>query len=148
MPFSRWLHALRLLLSRRNAVRRSSRTLGVRSNDFPFRELLAQCHDFIEVTGRVGDVVLLHPFMLHASSQNHSRTARFLTNPPIHLREPMRLSREDGAYSPVEKSILSALQVEALDFEIQGEREKIVPERVLRQQKTIEAEKARLAAAH
>ncbi len=120
---------------------------GVRPNDFPFRDMIAQCHDFIEVTGRVGDVILLHPFILHASSQNHRPTARFLTNPPITLKEPMRLSRPDDSYSPVERGTLRALGVEALDFEMQGERERIVPERVKRQEQVIRDEKARLAAA-
>ena len=121
------------------------RPQGARPGEFPFRDMIAQCHDFIEVTGQIGDVILLHPFVLHASSQNHRSTARFLTNPPIHLREPMRFSRPDGDYSPVERATLSALGVESLDFEISGEREKIVPERVKRQQQTILDEKARLA---
>lgn len=119
---------------------------GVRPNDFPFRDMIAQCHDFIEVTGNVGDVVLLHPFVLHASSQNHSSRARFLSNPPIHLREPMQLQRDDGAYSPVERATLSALGVPSLHFEIEGERERIVPERVRRQEQMARDEKARLAA--
>ena len=120
---------------------------GVRPMNFPFRDLIAQCSDFVEVTGEVGDVVLLHPFVLHASSQNHRAEARFLTNPPIHLREPLQLHREDGAYSPVERAILRALNVESLDFQIQGEREEIVPERVRRQAQMRIDEEARLAAA-
>lgn len=124
-----------------------ARREGARPGEFPFRDMIAQCHDFAEVTGRVGDVVLLHPFVLHASSQNHRPTARFLTNPPIHLKEPMRFSRSDGDYSPVEQATLKALGVGSLEFEIAGEREKIVPERVLRQAKMKADEEARLAAA-
>lgn len=121
---------------------------GVLPGQFPTQELIGQCRDFIEVTGRTGDVVLLHPFMLHASSQNHLKVPRFLTNPPVHLKEPMQFNRADGAYSPVEQAILNALGVANFDFQPTGSREKVVPQRVLRQQKTIEEEKARLAAAN
>ncbi|MDF2441171.1 MAG: hypothetical protein JWN98_2155 [Abditibacteriota bacterium] len=121
---------------------------GVLPNQFPTQELIDQCHDFIEVTGRTGDVVLLHPFMLHASSQNHLKVPRFLTNPPVHLKEPMQFNRTDAAYSPVEQAVLNALGVEHFDFQATGSREKVVPERVLRQRKMIEDEQARLAAAN
>ena len=45
--------------------------------------LVAQCTSFVETTGRLGDVVLMHPYVLHEVSQNHRGTARFVTNPPI-----------------------------------------------------------------
>lgn len=120
---------------------------GVLPHEFPTRDLINQCHDFIEMTGRVGDVVLLHPFMLHASSQNHLRVPRFLTNPPVHLQEPMNFNRADGNYSPVEQAILNALDVKSFDFQATGSRERVVPERVLRQEKMKAEENARLAAA-
>lgn len=119
---------------------------GVLPNDIPFKRLIGECREFQECTGRVGDVVLMHPFMLHASSQNLSGKPRFLTNPPAQLREPMRLDRSDPAeFSPVEQVILNALGVERLDFAPTGTREPVVPERVKRQQAAIEEEKRRLA---
>ena len=118
---------------------------GVLPDEFPYDELIAQCSTFVETTGRLGDVVLMHPYMLHASSQNHRRTARLITNPPIALREPMRFDRDDPAeHSPVERAVLRALGVERLDYRPAGPREDVVPERVLRQERMREEEEARL----
>jgi ectoine hydroxylase-related dioxygenase (phytanoyl-CoA dioxygenase family) len=121
---------------------------GVLPDDFPYDELIAQCSTFVETTGRLGDVVLMHPYMLHAVSQNHRGTARFITNPPIALREPMRFDRDDPAeHSPVERAVLRALGVERLDYRPAAPREDVVPERVLRQVRMREQEEARLAEA-
>lgn len=96
---------------------------GIHPFEGNFGSLINQCHDFREVQGSVGDVVLMHPYMLHASSQNHSGIARFITNPPVSLREPLNFNRENPAdYSPVERAVLHALGVERLDYQIEGER--------------------------
>jgi hypothetical protein len=103
---------------------------------------------FVETTGRLGDVVLMHPYMLHAVSQNHRGTARFITNPPIALKEPMDFDRADpGEHSPVEWAVLRALGVDRLDFRPTAAREDVVPERVRRQERMAEQEQARLAEA-
>lgn len=121
---------------------------GVRPGGFPFGEMISQCHDFVEVTGKVGDVVLLHPYVLHTVSQNHLGVPRFITNPAVSLREPMRFDRPDpDDFSLVERAILQGLNVEHLDFQATTSRERITPERVRRQQQMLEAEKTRLAAA-
>ncbi len=60
-----------------------------------FGALIDQCDEFVEVTGEVGDFTILHPFMLHASSNNHSSVVRFMTNPPVVLKDPMDLNREN-----------------------------------------------------
>ena len=118
---------------------------GILPGGFDFQERIKECRDFEEITGRVGDVVLLHPFVLHTVSQNHNGTARLITNPPVHLKAPMNFARKDKNYSPVERSILRALNVDSLDFTPQNPRERIVPERVRRQAKMKEEELARLA---
>lgn len=88
-----------------------------------FGSLITRCQDFREATGKAGDVVFMHPYMLHASSQNHSGIARFITNPPVALRAPMNFNRENPSeYSPVERTVLHALGVEKLDYAIEGER--------------------------
>jgi Phytanoyl-CoA dioxygenase (PhyH) len=121
---------------------------GVLPDEFPYDELIAQCSTFVETTGRLGDVVLMHPYMLHASSQNHRFTARLITNPPIALREPMRFDRDDPAeHSPVERAVLRGLGVERLDYRPAAPRQDVVPERVRRQERMREAEEARLAEA-
>lgn len=107
--------------------------------------LIHECREFIELTGNAGDVALLHPYILHASSQNPSGRPRFITNPTIFLNEPMNFNRDNpDEFSLVEQSVLNALGVERFDFQPTHPRERIVPERVLRQQKMLEAEKARL----
>jgi len=91
---------------------------GVAPSDFDFQNLIAQCEEFEEVTGEVGDVIIMHPFMLHASSQNHSGKVRFITNPPVILKEPLNFNRENGEnFSPLELATLNALGLERLDFQ-------------------------------
>jgi hypothetical protein len=120
---------------------------GVLFTDFDFQALTRQCTNFIELTGRAGDVVLMHPYMLHATSQNVIKHGRLITNPPITLREPMQFDRQDpGEFSPVERAVLLGLQVDSYDFRRTGERELVVPERVLAQQRREAAETERLAA--
>ncbi len=121
----------------------AERPEGVLPGGFDFQERIKECRDFEEITGRAGDVVLLHPFVLHTVSQNHNGTARMITNPPVHLKAPMNFQRADKDYSPVERSILRALEVESLDFAPQNPRERIVPERVRLQAKMKEEEQAR-----
>jgi hypothetical protein len=121
---------------------------GVLPDDFDYEDLISQCTSFVETTGRLGDVVLMHPYMPHAVSQNHRGTARFITNPPIALKEPMRFDRADPAeHSPVERAVLRALGVQRLDYRPTAARESVVPERVLLQQRMGEEEQARLAEA-
>ena len=120
---------------------------GLRPEQFRFREMIAECREFVEVMGSVGDVVLLHPYILHASSQNPSGIPRFITNPAVSLKEPMQFDRSDpGDYSLVVRAVLHGLGVERLAFAPTGERARIVPERVRRQQRMLEEESARLAA--
>lgn len=108
-----------------------------------FGSLVHQCHEFAELTGRIGDVVLIHPFLLHASSQNHSGRARFITNPPVSLKEPMQFDRADPAdFSPVERAILRGLGRDRLDFRPTAPREHIVSEGMKRKQKMLEEERA------
>lgn len=103
-------------------------------------------HKFVELTGEVGDVVLLHPLMLHSASKNHLRIPRVIINPPVGLREPFNFCRSDGNYSLVEQKTLRALGVDKLDFKPSTERRGIVPERVRVQQNMLEEERKRLAA--
>ena len=100
---------------------------GVPPREFPYPSLVSQCREFMETTGRAGDVTLVHPHLLHNFSQNHSGRPRFMKNVNVTLKEPMDLNRTDGsAYSPVEAAILHSLRVEALDFKITHPRESIV----------------------
>jgi hypothetical protein len=119
---------------------------GVLPGGFDFTELVSGCTDFAEATGRVGDVFLLHPFILHAKAQNLLRLPRYITNPAVSLNEPMRFDREDPAeHSLVERAVLKGLGVERFAFEPTAPRERVVPERERRQARMKEEELARLA---
>ena len=89
-----------------------------------FGALIGQCKEFVEVTGEVGDFIILHPFMLHASSNNHSQNVRFMTNPPVVLKEPMNLNRDDpDDFSLIERATLHGLGKDRYDFRPAAPRE-------------------------
>ena len=103
-------------------------------------------NSFVEATGDVGDVYLLHPLMLHSASNNKLRSLRIITNPPVSLKEPFEFDREDkNKFSVVERKTLAALGEESLKgWKITSGRDNIVPERVKRQQAMREQELKRL----
>lgn len=113
-----------------------------------FNDIAASMPDsaFVEVTGVVGDVYLLHPLMLHSASNNQTRALRVITNPPVSVKEPFNFDREDGNYSAVERLTLKALGKDRLEgFRIQGERQRVVPERVRIQEELKKQEAERLS---
>ncbi|TVR46799.1 MAG: hypothetical protein EA425_16775, partial [Puniceicoccaceae bacterium] len=120
---------------------------GLLPREIETKKLIARCSEFMEAVADAGDVYLLHPYMLHAVSQNHLGVIRIITNPPAHLKEPMKFDREDPAdFSPVERAVLRGLGVDRFRFKPTGQRERVVPERVKRQQAMLEEEKRRAAA--
>ncbi|MCP3139699.1 phytanoyl-CoA dioxygenase family protein [Pyxidicoccus xibeiensis] len=60
-------------------------------------------------TGPAGTVYLCHPFLVHAAQPHRGTRPRFMAQPPLLPAEPLKLEREDGAYSPVELAIRRAL---------------------------------------
>ena len=119
---------------------------GVLPDDLDIDGLVHQCHDFVELTGELGDVVLMHPYMLHATSQNVIQHGRLITNPPIILRGPLEFDRENiEDFSPVELAVLHGLGVDRYSFGRTGEREQVVPQRVLDQRAREAAEAERLS---
>lgn len=112
-----------------------------------FNEVAASMPDsaFVEATGSVGDVYLLHPLMLHSASNNQLRKVRVITNPPVSINEPFCFDREDGEYSVVERKTMKVLGKERLEgWKIVGERQRIVPARVRIQQEMKRKEEERL----
>lgn len=103
---------------------------------------------FVEATGVVGDVYLLHPLMLHSASNNMHRDLRIITNPPVSLKEPFNFDRENpGEYNLVEKKTLQALGKDRLEgWRITGPRQKVIPERWKKQEEMKKQELTRLAA--
>jgi hypothetical protein len=123
----------------------AERPEGVLPDDFPFADMVRRCQDFVEVTGEVGDVFLLHPFMLHSWSINTQQRPRFMTNPPVQLKDPMVFDRANAAdQSPVERGVLLGLGVESYAFRAAAPRERLYPDRVTDAQKEwIEKARAR-----
>jgi len=96
----------------------AERPEGVKPGGIPFQQIIGQCSEFVEVTGDIGDFVILHPFMLHTSSQNVLSVPRFMSNPPVVLKEQMDLNRPDVEdFSLLEQVTLRNLGVERYDFQ-------------------------------
>ncbi|KAG5178444.1 hypothetical protein JKP88DRAFT_329822 [Tribonema minus] len=63
----------------------------------------------VETRGKAGDVMLLHPLLLHARSKNLAPSVRVMCNPAVSLRAPMALRPgSPHAMSPVERVIWQA----------------------------------------
>jgi hypothetical protein len=126
-----------------SAGRKNEKNLGF------FKEIAKRCDDenFHEMTGNVGDVILLHPLMLHSATHNELRKERIITNPPVSLRAPFEFDREEGGYSLVELKTLRELGKERLEgWKIISERGRVVPEREKIQAKMKQDENRRLEA--
>ncbi|KAL2871706.1 uncharacterized protein BJX67DRAFT_342849 [Aspergillus lucknowensis] len=111
-----------------------------------YMSIVRECTDFREMTGNIGDVVLMHPLMAHSASKNSLRIPRIITNPPVGLKEPFNFDRDDPSqYSLVEQKTLRALGKDRLrGWKITAEREMIIPERMKAALKMKEEEKERL----
>jgi hypothetical protein len=83
-----------------------------------------KCNCFQQMTGKCGDVVLMHLLILHSTSRNSLHTARVITNPFVCLKEPFNFNREDPReYWLVERKTLKELGVDSLrNWKIKGER--------------------------
>lgn len=101
--------------------------------DTPFySKIVKNCSEFHQMTGKVGDVIFLHPLMCHSISVNSLRHPRVITNPPVALKKPFKFDRNDPSkYSLVEKKTLAMLGKERLSgWKIKGKREFVLPERL------------------
>ncbi|KFA50005.1 hypothetical protein S40293_05975 [Stachybotrys chartarum IBT 40293] len=102
---------------------------------------------FHEMTGKKGDVILMHPLMLHSASKNGLRGARIITNPPVSLAAPFQFNRKNPAeYSLIELKTMQDLggPEKFKDWKITGKREMFTPERLGGQQKKQQEERERL----
>lgn len=73
-------------------------------------EHVAADHQETLAVGKAGTVYLCHPFLIHAARPHHGSSPRFMAQPPLHPKEPIRLERPDDDYSPIERAIRLALQ--------------------------------------
>lgn len=87
---------------------------GLKGGEVSFRARKFPRRRVVEVNGKAGDVMLVHPFVLHARSKNLGQkgvdSVRIMANPNIGLHRRMDLDRaNEGDYSPVERAIVQAL---------------------------------------
>ena len=69
-------------------------------------------------------VVILHPYILHASSQDVLGVPRLITNPPVILKDPLNFNRPNpDDFSLLERATLHYLGVDRLDFQPTAPRE-------------------------
>lgn len=75
------------------------------------RRLVEPMDDFevVEANGEAGDILWMHPFLIHCRSPNTRDRVRIVSNRWIALEEPMKLERRDGRHSLVEEAIRAAL---------------------------------------
>jgi hypothetical protein len=102
---------------------------------------------FFEMTGEVGDVILMHPLMLHSASKNLLRRVRVITNPPVSLKEPFCFDRPNKAdYSLVELKTLRDLGMPdgLKGWKITGERKGWTSKRMREAVETKKVEMERL----
>jgi hypothetical protein len=105
----------------------------------------SKCSLFQQMTGNVGDVVLMHPLMMHSASSNSLHTPRIITNPSVYM-EPFNFDREDPEeYSIVERKTLKELGDDCLcGWQITGKRERLLSGRIDIQCRMREIEKPRM----
>ena len=106
-----------------------------------------KCKLFQQMTGNCGDVVLMHPFMMHSASRNALHIPRIITNPFVRVKEPFNFDRADRSeYSLIELKTLRALGKESLPgWEIKGPREFMTAKREAIHERMKELELRRLA---
>ncbi len=99
---------------------------GVPFDAIDNQRLMSECTRFEELTGEAGDFIILHPYMMHASSPNVLGVARIVSNPPVWLKEPMNFHRANpDDYSLVERGTLLGLGVDHFDFQPTAPRDGI-----------------------
>ncbi|MBX3314205.1 MAG: phytanoyl-CoA dioxygenase family protein [Actinobacteria bacterium] len=92
----------------------------------PCTRIVAASRDLRPLTGRQGDVVLAHPFMLHTATPNRTDRLRLIANSSVMLREPIAL---DPPTTGVGRATAAALGVDRVAFTATGERRKVESER-------------------
>ncbi|KAL3671136.1 hypothetical protein V7S43_004318 [Phytophthora oleae] len=87
---------------------------GMKGGAVSYQARQFQRQQVVEVNGKAGDVMLVHPFLLHARSKNLGKkgveSVRIMCNPNVRLHRKMNLNRDDGDYSPVEQAIVNAFE--------------------------------------
>ncbi|MFP6722939.1 MAG: phytanoyl-CoA dioxygenase family protein [Candidatus Poribacteria bacterium] len=94
---------------------------GVNHN-YGWNYFAKDCSDFRELTASAGDIVILHPFMLHARSNNPSGRIRYMNNKCVSLWEPFNFNRLDSNYNVIEEKCRSVIGDKIENFKITSPR--------------------------
>ncbi|CAG9947212.1 unnamed protein product [Clonostachys rosea f. rosea IK726] len=112
--------------------------------------VIRDCPDesFHEMTGKKGDVILMHPLTLHSVSRNGRRLKRIISNPPVSLAAPFQFNRANKAdHSLIELKTIQDVGggfEKFRDWKITGAREKFAPLTVPDKEKARDREVQRL----
>ena len=94
---------------------------GVNHN-YGWNRFAKDCSDFRELTASAGDIVILHPFMLHARSNNPSGRIRYMNNKCVSLWQPFNFNRADSNYNVIEEKCRSVIGNKIENFKITSPR--------------------------
>ena len=93
----------------------------------PYGSIIDRSKRPISLTGRQGTIVWAHPFLVHSKSINATDQLRIISNTSVMLNNPLQFGH--GVRTPLERSVLNALEVPALDWTIAGPRGRVVSDR-------------------
>jgi ectoine hydroxylase-related dioxygenase (phytanoyl-CoA dioxygenase family) len=74
------------------------------------KTIVRRCSDFQEVEGKAGDMLLLHPFLVHSATKNYGDRVRILANPMLESRTPLNFATGARVLSPLEEITQSWLR--------------------------------------
>lgn len=97
-----------------DSVAKVSRKLAAHPEGVDFvsdrgNQITGECERFIAMTGEAGDVLLMHPLMMHSASRNISGRIRWMANPMVYLKQPLDPFRPVEELSLVELAIRRAI---------------------------------------
>jgi len=92
------------------------------NHTYGWNRFAKDCSDFRELTASAGDIVILHPFMLHTRSNNPSGRIRYMNNKCISLWAPFNFNRPDNNYNVIEEKCRSVIGDKIAKFKITSPR--------------------------
>ncbi len=66
--------------------------------------------DKVTAVGKAGTIYLCHPFLVHAAQAHRGHTPKFMAQPPLVLRNELKIAHSATDYSPIAKAIYLALE--------------------------------------
>lgn len=73
-----------------------------------------------QIVGKAGDIMFVHPFLLHARSKNLGKngaeSVRFLCNPNVQLKNKMKFNAKKIAKQSFKEAIHSPLELSILNY--------------------------------